>query len=67
MSANEFDLIEAIRRRATTTRDDVLLGIGDDALVVARKNHTAVALTSKTIRELAGTCARVVGTVVNEY
>ncbi|MEO7742382.1 MAG: chain length determinant protein tyrosine kinase EpsG [Usitatibacter sp.] len=38
-----------------------------DALVVARKNHTAVALTSKTIRELAGTGARVVGTVVNEY
>ena len=38
-----------------------------DALVVARKNHTAVALTQKTIRELAGTGARVVGTVVNEY
>lgn len=38
-----------------------------DALVVARKDHTAVALTSKTIRELAGTGARVVGTVVNEY
>jgi receptor protein-tyrosine kinase len=38
-----------------------------DALVVARKDHTAVALTQKTIRELAGTGARVVGTVVNEY
>lgn len=38
-----------------------------DAIVVARKNHTAVASTSKTIRELAGTGARVVGTVVNEY
>lgn len=38
-----------------------------DALVVARKNHTPVASTSKTIRELAGTGARVVGTVVNEY
>jgi protein-tyrosine kinase len=38
-----------------------------DALVVARKNHTPVTSTSKTIRELAGTGARVVGTVVNEY
>ncbi len=38
-----------------------------DALVVARKDHTPVAATSKTIRELAGTGARVVGTVVNEY
>ncbi len=38
-----------------------------DAIVVARKNHTAVNLTSKTIRELAATGARVVGTVVNEY
>jgi len=38
-----------------------------DALIVARKNHTPVASTSRTIRELAGTGARVVGTVVNEY
>lgn len=38
-----------------------------DALIVARKDHTPVASTSKTIRELAGTGARVVGTVVNEY
>jgi len=38
-----------------------------DALVVTRKNHTAVATTQKVIRELAGTGARVVGTVVNEY
>lgn len=38
-----------------------------DALIVARKNHTPVQSTSKTIRELAGTGARVVGTVVNEY
>jgi protein-tyrosine kinase len=37
-----------------------------DALVVARKNHTAVASTQKTIRELAATGARVVGTVVND-
>lgn len=38
-----------------------------DALIVARKNHTPVTSTSRTIRELAGTGARVVGTVVNEY
>lgn len=38
-----------------------------DALVVARKNHTPVASTQKVIRELAGTGARVVGTVVNDY
>lgn len=37
-----------------------------DALVVTRKNHTSVALTQKTIRELAATGARVVGTVVND-
>jgi protein-tyrosine kinase len=37
-----------------------------DALVVARKNHTSVASTQKTIRELAATGARVVGTVVND-
>lgn len=38
-----------------------------DALIVARKDHTPVQSTSRTIRELAGTGARVVGTVVNEY
>ena len=37
-----------------------------DAVVVARKNHTSVASTQKTIRELAATGARVVGTVVND-
>jgi receptor protein-tyrosine kinase len=37
-----------------------------DAIVVARKNHTAVASTQKVIRELAATGARVVGTVVND-
>src|SRR5688572_7034388 len=37
-----------------------------DALVVARKNHTSVASTQKTIRDLAATGARVVGTVVND-
>jgi protein-tyrosine kinase len=38
-----------------------------DALVVTRKDHTPMATTSRTIKELAGTGARVVGTVVNEY
>ena len=38
-----------------------------DALVVARKNHTPVDATSKVIRELAATGARVVGTVINDY
>jgi chain length determinant protein tyrosine kinase EpsG len=37
-----------------------------DALIVARKNHTAVSSTQKVIRELAATGARVVGTVVND-
>ena len=37
-----------------------------DALIVTRKNHTSVAATQKTIRELAATGARVVGTVVND-
>ena len=38
-----------------------------DALVVARKNHTAVASTSKVVKELAGTGARVVGSIINAY
>jgi protein-tyrosine kinase len=38
-----------------------------DALVVARKNHTTVDSTSKVVRELAATGARVVGTVINDY
>jgi len=38
-----------------------------DALVVARKNHTTVSSTSKVVHELAGTGARVVGTVINAY
>ncbi len=38
-----------------------------DALVVARKNHTAVTATSKVVKELAGTGARVVGTTINAY
>ena len=38
-----------------------------NALVVARKNHTSVGATSRVVRELAGTGARVVGTVINQY
>ena len=38
-----------------------------DALVVARKNHTPVAATSKVVKELAGTGARVVGSIINAY
>ena len=46
MSANEFDLIDRIRRRATTTRDDVLLGIGDDAaLLEVPAGHALVVAT----------------------
>jgi receptor protein-tyrosine kinase len=38
-----------------------------DALVVVRKNHTAVSATSRVVKELAGTGARVVGTTINAY
>ena len=38
-----------------------------DALIVARKDHTSVGSTSKVLKELAGTGARVVGTIVNAY
>jgi protein-tyrosine kinase len=38
-----------------------------DALIVARKDHTSVLNTSKVVKELAGTGARVVGTIVNAY
>jgi protein-tyrosine kinase len=38
-----------------------------DALVIARKDHTAVSATSKVVQEMAGTGARVVGTVINAY
>jgi protein-tyrosine kinase len=38
-----------------------------DALIVARKDHTSVGSTSKVVKELAGTGARVVGTIVNAY
>jgi chain length determinant protein tyrosine kinase EpsG len=38
-----------------------------NALVVARKDHTAVSATARVVRDLAGTGARVVGTVINQY
>jgi protein-tyrosine kinase len=38
-----------------------------DALIVTRKDHSAVGAISKVARELAGTGARVVGTIVNAY
>jgi protein-tyrosine kinase len=38
-----------------------------DALVITRKNHTSVNSTSRVIKELAGTGARVVGTIINAY
>jgi protein-tyrosine kinase len=38
-----------------------------DALLVTRKDHTVVSSTSKVAKELAGTGARVVGTIVNAY
>jgi thiamine-monophosphate kinase len=46
VSANEFDLIDRIRRRAATTRGDVLLGIGDDAaLLQVPAGHALVVAT----------------------
>ena len=38
-----------------------------DALIVSRKNKTKLSDTSKVIRELADTGARVVGTIINAY
>ena len=38
-----------------------------NAVVVARKNHTSVGSTSRVVKDLAGTGARVVGTVINQY
>ena len=38
-----------------------------NALVVARKDHTTVNATNRVVREIAGTGARVVGTVINQY
>lgn len=38
-----------------------------DALIVSRKNKTKVSDTSRVIRELADTGARVVGTIINAY
>jgi thiamine-monophosphate kinase len=44
----EFDLIESIRRRATT-RADVILGIGDDAAIVQVPAGTQLVIAADTI------------------
>ena len=49
MSANEFDLIDRIRRRATTTRGDVLLGIGDDAALLQVPPGFALVVATDTL------------------
>lgn len=44
----EFDLIESIRRRATS-RDDVILGIGDDAAIVQMPAGKQLVIAADTI------------------
>jgi len=60
----EFDLIGLIRERATT-RDDVLLGIGDDAALVQPPPGHALVVTADTLNEgvhfPAGTAAADIG------
>jgi receptor protein-tyrosine kinase len=53
--ASEFADAQAIAFRA------------GNALVLARKNHTSVDATSRVVKDLAGTGARVVGTVINQH
>lgn len=47
----EFDLIEMIRRRSGIERDDVRLGIGDDAAVVAVPEGRELAIAIDTLVE----------------
>jgi thiamine-monophosphate kinase len=49
VSADEFDLIDRIRRRAATTRSDVLLGIGDDAALLQVPAGLALAVSTDTL------------------
>lgn len=49
MSADEFDLIDRIRRRAATTRSDVLLGIGDDAALLQVPAGQALVVATDTL------------------
>lgn len=51
MSANEFDLIDRIRRRAATTRGDVLLGIGDDAALLQVPAGHALVVATDTLND----------------
>ena len=48
MSTGEFDLIDRIRARATT-RDDVVLGIGDDAAVLQPPPGRQLVVTTDTL------------------
>ena len=59
-------IIDTPPARAYADAQSITFRAGD-ALVVARKNHTSVEATSRVIRDLAGTGARVVGTVINDY
>ena len=45
----EFELIESIRARCTQTRDDVLLGIGDDAALLAVPSGKWLAVSTDTL------------------
>ncbi len=45
----EFDLIESIRTRCASTRTDVLLGIGDDAALLAVPPGQALAVSTDTL------------------
>jgi len=47
----EFDLIEAIRKRSAMRREDVLLGIGDDAALLRPPAGHALAVALDTLNE----------------
>ncbi|MDA3913580.1 thiamine-phosphate kinase [Oleiagrimonas sp.] len=47
----EFDLIELIRKRGTAARDDVLLGIGDDAALLRPPPEHVLAVAVDTLVE----------------
>jgi len=48
---SEFELIERIRQRCASTRDDVRLGIGDDAALLAVPLGQALAVSTDTLVE----------------
>lgn len=50
-TAGEFDLIEFIRAQQNVVREDVLLGIGDDAALLRTPAGHALALCSDTLNE----------------